>query len=78
MNPSKPTAGITFNTTESMAEWAWRYGEVGVPHRDLGDGFLSFEDGSAMGNQDVDTAISWRHMASAFIDVLLSMARTPS
>lgn len=70
MNPSKPPAGITFNTTESMAEWAWRYGEVGVPHRDLGDGFLSFEDGSAMGDEDVDTAISWRQRLGYLPEIL--------
>lgn len=74
MNPSKPTTGISFNTTESMAEWAWRYGEAGLPHRDLGDGFLLFDDDSAMGNQDIDTAISLRQAADIFFDVLASIA----
>ncbi len=74
MNPSKPTTGITFNTTESMAERAWRYGEAELPHRDLGNGFLLFDDGSAMGDEDVDTAISWRQAAGIFIDVLFYIA----
>lgn len=70
MSPCKPKTGITFNATESMAEWAWRYGEAGVPHRDIGAGFLRFDDDSVMGEMDVDTAISWRQALGCLSEIL--------
>lgn len=73
MSPCKPKTGITFNATESMAELAWRYGEAGVPHRDIGAGFPRFDDGSVMGEMDVDTAISWRQ-ALGYLSELLRIA----
>lgn len=74
MNPSKPTTGITFNTTESMAEWAWRYGEAGLPHRYLtrNGGLLMFEDGSIMQSAPrisrvfVYSTFAWRTWWSMF------------
>lgn len=65
MNPSKLAPGITFNTTESMAEWAWRYGEAGIRHRDFCFGILMFDDGSIMDFGCVYNAISWRFMGTA-------------
>jgi len=56
MNPSKPAPGITFNTTESMAEWAWRYGETAFPHQKIGRLAL-FDDGSTLFVNRAQTAI---------------------
>lgn len=65
MNPSKPTAGITFNTTESMAELAWRYGENCLPFRKIG-GTCFFIDGSCMGRRGVDSALGFRYVVDRF------------
>lgn len=66
MSPSKLETGLTFNTTESMAEWAWRYGEAGVPHTPIGFGLLEFEDGSCMSPRYLHSAIGWRSLWGVF------------
>ncbi|MDG4552859.1 MAG: hypothetical protein P9E24_01220 [Candidatus Competibacter sp.] len=47
MSPCKPKTGITFNATESLAEWAWKYGEDAIPHRYVG-GYWLYPDGSSL------------------------------
>ena len=84
MNPSKPAPGITFNTTESMAEWEWRYGEAGVPHTPIGFGLLEFEDGSCMSPRCLHSRIGWRCLLGKLAEKLdlvrmtmMTMSRTP-
>lgn len=84
MHPSKPTADITFNATESMAEWAWRYGEAGVPHKDISFGLMMFWDGSIMGSYYLHSAIGWRCLWGKLAEKLdlvrmatMTMSRTP-
>lgn len=51
------------NTTETMAERAWRYGEQGVPHWRWG-GYQWFIDGSALApGQVVETRRSLLRLA---------------
>ncbi len=71
MNPSKPAPGITFNTTESMAEWAWRYGEVGVPHHRVNgvSRVRFFIDGSFMDGWSVDSARGIRHVIDRAFEI---------
>lgn len=45
------------NSTETMAELAWRYGEQGVRHWS-GGGYLWFPDGTAMNRWQVHTPLS--------------------
>ena len=49
------------NSTETMAERAWRYGEQGVPHRP-DSGYCYFPDGSRLGRWAVDTPHSLRRV----------------
>lgn len=70
MNPSKPETNITFNTTESMAEWAWRYGEAGVQHEVFLSDLLVFPDGSIMQSCHLHSAIAWRCLWDKLVEGL--------
>jgi hypothetical protein len=58
------------NSTETMAERAWRYGEQGVPHSSKGGGFLWFADDSAMGHWEVETRRSVQAVRDRVDDIL--------
>lgn len=49
------------NSTETMAERAWRYGEGAFPYRPS-NGVTWFGDGSSMTKWGVDTARGQRHI----------------